>query len=166
MVQTQKSAETRPRCNFPESRIGFSRHNQLSWTPTKRLYGWHRIFWCNSSTSPHTCLSSVCQHHAEITQSHTIAALIRLSTTTHNILTFNTSEISLKITRKNSAYCQINAPWLFSYTRLIQVRGCRVTRSADQHSPCFQTRKKLSLGPCQSWQSSPAILLSPNSFDS
>ena len=35
-----------------------------------------------------------CQHHAEITQSHTFAALIRLSTTTHNLLTFNISEIS------------------------------------------------------------------------
>ena len=102
MVQTQKSAETRPRCNFPESRIGFSRHNQLSWTPTKRFYGRHRIFWCNSSTSPHTCLSSACQHHAEITKSHTIAALIRLSTTTHNILRFNTSEISLNNSEKLS----------------------------------------------------------------
>ena len=37
--------------------------------------------------------SHTCQHHAEITQSHTFAALIRLSTTTHNLLTFNISEI-------------------------------------------------------------------------
>ena len=59
--------------------------------------------WCNSSTTrPHTCLSSACQHHAEITQSHTIAALIRLSTTTHNILTFNTSEISSNNSEKLS----------------------------------------------------------------
>ena len=33
------------------------------------------------------------QHYAEITQSHPFAALIRLSTTTHNLLTFNISEI-------------------------------------------------------------------------
>ena len=43
----------------------------------------------SSSTRPHTC-----QHHTEITQSHTCAALIRLSTTTHKLLTFNTSQIS------------------------------------------------------------------------
>ena len=46
---------------------------------------------------PHTC-----QHHAEITQSHTFAALIRLSTTTHNLLTFNTSEISSNNSEKLS----------------------------------------------------------------
>ena len=28
--QSQEPAETRPRSNFPESRIGFPRHNQLS----------------------------------------------------------------------------------------------------------------------------------------
>ena len=39
-------------------------------------------------------LYGTCQHHAEITQSHTFAALVRLSTTTHNLLTFNISEIS------------------------------------------------------------------------
>ena len=33
------------------------------------------------------------QHYAEITQSHPFVALIRLSTTTHNFLTFNISEI-------------------------------------------------------------------------
>ena len=41
-----------------------------------------------------TYLNSACQHHAEITQLHTFAALIRLSTTTHNLPTSNTSEIS------------------------------------------------------------------------
>ena len=35
-----------------------------------------------------------CQHLAEITQLHTFAALIRLSTTTHNLPTSNASEIS------------------------------------------------------------------------
>ena len=45
-------------------------------------------------------------------QSHTFAALIRLSTTTHNHLTFNSSEIYHQITRKNSAYWQINTSWL------------------------------------------------------
>ena len=38
---------------------------------------------------------TTCQHHAEITQSHrSFAALTRLSTTTHNPLTFNTSQRS------------------------------------------------------------------------
>ena len=43
-----------------------------------------------------------CQHHADITQSHTFAALIRLSTTTHNLPTFSTSEISSNNTEKLS----------------------------------------------------------------
>ena len=75
-------------------------------------------------------------------KSHTFAGLIRLSTTTHNLLTFKMSEISSN-NSKNSAYCQINTSGLFSYTRVIHVPG--------------------SVGP---GQSSPAILLSPNSFDS
>ena len=35
------------------------------------------------------------QHYAKITQSHPFAALIRLSTTTHNLVTLNISEIPL-----------------------------------------------------------------------
>ena len=126
MVQSQEPAETRPRPNFPESRIGFSRHNQLSQTPTKRCYGSHGIFWCNSNLVPRVLSYSLslprvgrrgpwergwttaqqrdrphtCQHHAEITQSHTFAALIQLSTTTHNLLTFNTREISSNNAKK------------------------------------------------------------------
>ena len=61
-------------------------------------------------------------------KSHTFAALLRLSTTTHNLLTFNTSDISSNNSEKLSPL-------------------------PDKHS----------LGP---GQSSPAILLSPNSFDS
>ena len=47
-------------------------------------------------------LSSARQDHAEITQSHTFAALIRLSTTTHYLLTFKTSEISSNNSEKLS----------------------------------------------------------------
>ena len=61
-----------------------------------------------------------------------------------------------RITRKNSAYWQINTE-RFSYTRLIQVPGYTITRSAVQPRPCFHTK---------SWPWSPAMLLSPNSFDS
>ena len=43
-----------------------------------------------------TYLSSACQHHAEITQSHTYAALIQPSTK------FNTSEISSNNSEKLS----------------------------------------------------------------
>ena len=52
-----------------------------------------------------------------------------------------------QITRKNSAYWQIDTSWLLSYIRFIQVPGRTVTRLDPD-------------------QSSPAILLSPNSFDS
>ena len=69
-----------------------------------------------------------------------------------------------RITRKNSAYWQKNTSGLFSYNRLIQTPGCRVTRSADQLSLVVTPEKKTgSLGP---GQSSPAIFLSPSSFDS
>ena len=61
-----------------------------------------------------------------------------------------------RITRKNSAYWKINTE-RFSYTRLIQVPGYTITRSAVQPRPCFHTK---------SWPGSPAMLLSPNSFDS
>ena len=67
------------------------------------------------------------------------------STTTHNLVTFNIAKYH-QITRKNAACFQINTSGLFSYTRLIQVPGCTVTRSADQHRPCFNTRNKRSLG--------------------
>ena len=49
-----------------------------------------------------TYLSSACQHHAEITQSHTFSGLIRLSTTTHTLLTSNTSGISSNNSEKLS----------------------------------------------------------------
>ena len=63
-----------------------------------------------------------------------VMALIRLSTTTHNLLTFNISEISSNNSEKNTS-------GLFSYTRLIQVPGCRVTRSADHLSLVFTPEK-------------------------
>ena len=46
-----------------------------------------------------------------------------------------------RITRKNSAYWHINTSGLFSNTRLIQVPGCRVTRSADHLSLVFTPEK-------------------------
>ena len=76
------------------------------------------------------------------------------STTTHNLVTFNIAKYH-QITRKNAAYWQINTSGSFSYTRLIQVPGCTVTRSADQHRPCFNTRNKRSLG---LGESSPGII--------
>ena len=63
-----------------------------------------------------------------------------------------TQEKYHQITRKNSAYWQINTSGLFPYTRLIQVPGCTgLTRSAHQHQepitcqhrPSFHTRKIL-----------------------
>ena len=121
------------------------------------INGWHRIFWRNRSS---TTQSHTCQQHAEITQSHTFAALIRLSTTTHNLLTFNISEISSN-NSENSTCWQVSTYGLFSYTLLIQVPGFRVTRSAGTTLALFSHQKKTP------WpgQSSPTILLSPNSFD-
>ena len=41
------------------------------------------------------------------------------------------------MTRKNSAYWQINTTGLFTYTRLIQVPGCSATWTADQRRARF-----------------------------
>ena len=68
-----------------------------------------------------------------LTQSHTFAALIRLST----ILSRLTQAKYHRITRKNSAYWQINTTGLFTYTRLIQVPGCSATWTADQRRARF-----------------------------
>ena len=154
-----------------------------------------------------------------MTQSHTFAALIGLSTTTHNLLSFNISEISSNNWEKLSLSPDKHL-WTFSLTlvlfKFMDVRshGRRITLALGAiHSTkiptgptgksgppqkvdpffrnfsgltepihwvldrnfrkfwlngsrpfCFHTRKKkrrLGLG-----QSSPAILLSPNSFDS
>ena len=54
-----------------------------------------------------------------------------------------------QITRKNSTYWQINTSGLFPYTHLIQVHGCTVTRSADQH--------RLGFTPGKSWPGSKVI---------
>ena len=122
------------------------------------MNGWHRIFWRNRSS---TTRSHNFQHFAEITQSRTFAALIRLSTTTHNLLTFNISEMSSNISEKLNLLANKH---LWTYTRLILVPRCRVTRSAATTFALFSHQKKKgSLAP---GQSSPAILLSLNSFDS
>ena len=96
---------------------------------------------------PEFCLSTQSGNHT-ITHFHSTDKSIRNPAL--SLLNFNMS----KITRKHTAYWQINTSRLFSHTRLIQVPGCTVTRSADQQIPC-----------CPG-QSSPAILLSPNRFDS
>ena len=80
---------------------------------------------------------------AEITHLHTFAALIRLPTTTHNLFTFKICEISSNnLTGKNSAYWQMNTSGLFSQTRLMQVPGCRVTRSVETTLTLFSHREK------------------------
>ena len=58
------------------------------------------------------------QHHAEITQSHTFAALIRLSTTTPNLLTFNISEISSNNSEKLSLLANKHL-WIFLSTLVL-----------------------------------------------
>ena len=86
------------------------------------FYGWHRIFWRKRSS---TTRSHTCQHHAEIAQSHTFAALIRLSTTTHNLLTFNTSEISSNNSEKLSLLADKHLwTFLLQHKMLQNVNSC------------------------------------------
>ena len=57
-----------------------------------------------------------------------------------------TLRLMFDILRKNSAYWQINSSKLFSYTRLVQVPGCIITRSADKPIDLVFTPEKKVLG--------------------
>ena len=94
-------AETRPRSNFSESSVSFSklRSAKLNTDVTISMPG---TDYFGETSLKLNNTSHTCQHHAEITQSHTFAALIRLSTTTHNLLTFNIGEISSNNSEKLS----------------------------------------------------------------
>ena len=82
MVQKPR-VETRPRSNFPASRIVFSTNNQLNTDETfLRLLQNFLVQQLNHAT---TNLSSASQHHAKITQSHTFAALIH-DVTLHDVI--------------------------------------------------------------------------------
>ena len=83
-------------------------------------------------------------------KSHTFAALTRLSTTTHNLLMFNISEISLNTDSEKLSLLPNKHLWTFLSHSSYASSLCRVTRDR-------------SLGP---GQPSPASLLSPHSFDS
>ena len=69
-----------------------------------------------------------------ITQSHTFAALIRLSTTTHNLLTFNISKISPNNSEKLSLL-----PDLYHYMRnfcnLIGLEQWKITNKCENYKP-------------------------------
>ena len=141
--------------------------DEVSWVTLKKLSQsaiestkcdslvYYKVRWTiitNCDTVYYKRLRQVLQSAMIITNCHST------STTTHNLVTFNIAKYH-QITRKNAAYLQINTSGLFSYTRLIQVPGCTVTRSGDQHRPCFHTRNKWSLG---LGESSPGILLTPD----
>ena len=84
-------------------------------------------FWCNSSTTRNHIPEFTCQHHAEITQSHPFAPLIRLSTTTHNLLTINASEISSNNSEKLSLLADKHH-WTFLLYSSYSSPGWTVTR--------------------------------------
>ena len=131
---------------FPSGELLFPRYDQLSVKHRRNnVNAWHRLFnlvrpQLNNNTS-HTC-----QHHTtpylSITQPHTFAALIWLSTTTHN-LTFSISEISSNNSKKLSLLANNwNTSGLFSHTRLMQFPACRATRSAGKTLALISHRKK------------------------
>ena len=153
-------AETRSRSNCRESRVSSSkvRSAKLNTDVTISMPGTDYF----GEIKPHlNNTSHTCQHHAEITQSrHTFAALIRLSTTTHNLLTFKQAKYH-RITLKNSVCWQINSSGHFSHIRLMQVPGCTVTRLAGNtlrgeklnYNSCksLLLRKSQNLFFCVSW---------------
>ena len=155
LVQSQDPAETRPTDPIFENWSSKAQSPKLNIDETFLWLAQNILVQQLNHTRPHT----------SVLPSNTFVVLIRLSTTTLNLLTFNTSEINHQITRKNSAYWQIHTSGLFFYTRLIQVPGCTATRSADQLiDPVFTPEKNnVKLARVKG---SPAIFLSPNSFDS
>ena len=76
-------------------------------------------------------------HIPKITQAHIFAARIRLPTTTHNLLTFNTREISSNNSERLSLFAD---KLLWTFFLHSSYSSSRMTRSADQHRPCFHTR--------------------------
>ena len=94
------------------------------------------LFWRNRSS---TTRSHTCQHHAEITQSHTFAALIRLSTTTHNLLTFNISEISSNNSEKLSLLPEKHL-WTFLLHSSYSSSRMYSRTVGGSPQPCFLTR--------------------------
>ena len=119
-----------------KSRNGFPWHNQLS--KHRRDVFMVDTEYFGATTQPRVhctyLTSSACQASTpwgNHTITHFRGTVTTINaTTTHNFLKFNTSEMSSNNSEKNSANWQINTSLLFSYTRLIQVPRCTVTRSA------------------------------------
>ena len=93
-------------------------------------------------------LRNTCPHQVEITQSHTLAALIRLSTTTHDLLMFSISKIS-----NNSGKTQaigiysVDTSGLFFYTRLYASSQIYSHALGGDHiSLVFMLEKSIGLG--------------------
>ena len=87
-------AQTRPRSNFPESRAAFSkvRSAELNTDGTILMPG---TDYFGETAVKQVINITYTQHQQEShNPAHDFAALIRLSTTSHNLLTFNISEIS------------------------------------------------------------------------
>ena len=85
-------SQTRPRSNFPESRVAFPR---LNTDETILMAGTEYFGQTAVQPRDHIPVNSM-------RKSHNHAALIRLSTTTHNLLTFKISEISSNDSEKLS----------------------------------------------------------------
>ena len=106
--------------------------------------------------------SYICQHHVEShTQSHTFAALIRLSTTTHNLPTFSISEISSNNSEKHSLLANKHHWTFVLHSFSVSARMYSRAIGGDHISLVFTPEKNDVLA-----QSLPASLLSPNSFHS
>ena len=90
--------------------------------------------------------SHTCQHHAEITQSHTFAALIRLSTATHNLLTFNISEISSNNLEKLGLLANKYLWTFLSHSSYASFPDVESRAGGEQTTTDFHTEKSLGLG--------------------
>ena len=116
MVQMPlEPAETRPRSNFPKSRVAFQ--GTISSAKHRRNVLMARTEYFDENEM---------QPRGNYTQSHTFAALIRLSTTMHDLLTFNTSEISSNNSEKLSLVLADKHLWAFllQHEMLQNVNSC------------------------------------------
>ena len=86
--------------------------------------------------------SHTCQHHAEITPSHTFAALTRLSTTTHNLLTFNIGEISSNNSERRNVLANKHLWTFLSHSSYASSRMYSHALSGKHIKPVFTRKKK------------------------
>ena len=134
-----KPAETRPIPNFPEWESYFLN------VQSAKLNTDETFLWLAQSILAKPQLNHAITYLSIPFGNQTIThfrGTDKIIPTTYHLLTFKTSEISSNNSEKLSLLADKHL-WTFTYTCLIQVSGCKGTRTADEHRACFHTKQIL-----------------------